>query len=759
MHPHIGDQPILDAILPMVPVHDLAQEESLGLRRGATAVCISAFGTVDLLADSFASVLANTEPEIAVVLVGDADSAPRLRPLLEELVAEGRWPRTVHYLRQQGDDVRLVRSINAGLQAAAPADVIVLLGDCIVGAGWAQALRAAAYSESRVVTASALSSTGTMLSVPFHDPPGSLGSPGAMVNEAGEALRSRSPPQHPDTPTCAPYCVYIRRSALELVGSFDTALSPDDGPEVDFAQRCLLHGLRHVVADDVLVVRRHDSPVRSGDATQEPQGRHHAAIEDRYPYYDAWLSEVREDRYSPLTRRLVSAAAAIQGTSVTIDGRCLTEPATGPALATLELIAALDAHTNARLRVLAPPEFGFYASQLIGGRPQIEVLPPAELSGDVAATDIAHRPYQISSAEDALLLRRLGQRTVVTQHDTVDWRTPGYFQTHGDWRQYRRLVAATLASADQVIFASRSVAQDARILGLVDDQRISVVPEGTDRPVAKLYPTPSPPESAATIGDRPFLLCLGGDLMHQNRPFAIRLLEALTEHHGFLGHLVLAGPRATLGSSAEEEAAILAGNPTLAGLTLDLGAVTELEKRWLLAHAAALVHPTTYDGSGLLPLEAAISGTPCAFAWHTSLSELFPQHLALIVPWNARETAVRVNEVLAAGAARDRIVSGIRMAGASLTWTRSAHLHADVYSRALATPPAPASAMATEALEHTAGIEITKELGERYAAVPEELQRAALAVANRPVLRRSATTAARAGYRLRRLTRKPAHDE
>ncbi len=46
----------------------------------------------------------------------------------------------------------------------------------------------------------------------------------------------------------------MRRSALELVGDFDEAFAPGYEEEVDFSQRCIRHGLSHVLADDVFVL-------------------------------------------------------------------------------------------------------------------------------------------------------------------------------------------------------------------------------------------------------------------------------------------------------------------------------------------------------------------------------------------------------------------------------------------------------------------------------------------------------------------------
>ena len=91
-----------------------------------------------------------------------------------------------------------------------------------------------------------------------------------------------------------------------------------------------------------------------------------------------------------------------------------------------------------------------------------------------------------------------------------------------------------------------------------------VVYIGVDHASAAMpLPTPAPGGSSA-LGERPMLLCLGTDFRHKNRVFALRLLEALRDGHGWDGTLVLAGPRVSAGSSAGEEAAYLATRPELA---------------------------------------------------------------------------------------------------------------------------------------------------------------------------------------------------
>ena len=72
--------------------------------------------------------------------------------------------------------------------------------------------------------------------------------------------------------------MYVRRDALELVGALDEQLDLRAAIELDFAQRCLLSGLTHVAADDVVVERARAA--EPAPATRELA----AELRERYPY-------------------------------------------------------------------------------------------------------------------------------------------------------------------------------------------------------------------------------------------------------------------------------------------------------------------------------------------------------------------------------------------------------------------------------------------------------------------------------------------
>ena len=69
------------------------------------------------------------------------------------------------------------------------------------------------------------------------------------------------------------------------------------------------------------------------------------------------------------------------------------------------------------------------------------------------------------------------------------------------------------------------------------------------------------------------------------------------------------------------------------GLTssfVDLGPVSDPERRWLYGNAALVLFPTLYEGFGLVPFEAAAAGTACVYSSRSSVGEYLPDQGALL---------------------------------------------------------------------------------------------------------------------------------
>jgi GT2 family glycosyltransferase/glycosyltransferase involved in cell wall biosynthesis len=675
-------------------LRELAPGDALGAERGEVVVCLPVYGAPELFAECLTAVLAHTPTDVRILVADDASPDPAIHAFVASL--GDVLKHDVSYLRQP-QNLGFPGNVNAAFAAAAPADVIVLNSDCVVAAGWLEGLHRAAYSDALVATASALTNHGTILSVPDRNRP----RPGIPQSQdlayAAGAVLELSLRIYPHLPTAIGHCMYVRRQALDLVGTFDLAFSPGYGEEVDFSQRCLLHGLVHVAADDVFVLH-HSGGSFAEDGTANPvQKEHEEIIDARYPYYQRAQTAASTTAFGRLPRALASARRAIKGLSVTIDGRCLGPLVTGTQVHTLELIRALDATGEVDLRVIVQPDLGDYAAHELAARPRIRLVPHTDVHPAMEKADVAHRPYQVSNANDLLMLRCAGERQVITHQDLIAYRNPGYFPGYPQWERYQRLTRHALALADYVVFFSHHAAQDAQSEDLIDPGRVRVVYIGVDHAEPALVDGPKAPRGMSEDAERPFLLCLGTDFRHKNRVFALRLLETLGEEQGWNGTLVLAGPRVNDGSSVGEEAAYLATRPELAKAVVTLPAVDEAEKAWLLEHCAAVLYPTTYEGFGLMPFEAAHHGRPCLFASQTALAEILPGELATLVPWDPSVSAERVAHLLERPEAIQEHVLAIGRTAGRFTWQATGESLIDVY-RAAAAAPARESAQLAEEL-------------------------------------------------------------
>ena len=619
------------------------------------------------------------------------------------------------------DGVRVEPSSVAGPpdSEAIPAghDVVLVEAGVTLGLGWLERLREAA-DDLTVATASAQRFPAGRASAP----------PGTAP------MRWTAP--WPRIPAPVAGCVLARASALHLAGPLD------DG----FAARCANLALVHVLVPDVPALAD-DEPVRSpeADGREEPpaDGPRRARL---------WLG------------------AALDGVDVTIDGRSLTGVAGGTQVHTLELIRALHRTGAVRLRVAVPIDPHPSVTEALAALRGVEVLDGSRVDAHTARTSVVHRPHQVTGPQDMLLLRRLGRRIVISHQDLIGYHNPGYHAEEQLWRSYRNLTAASLQAADLVTAISAHARSDLLAEDLVPDNRVIVVALGADHLSAVPGPATAPP-AIGSLDGRPFLLVLGADLRHKNRPFAIRLLLELRDRHGWDGQLVFAGPHVDPGSSAPEEAQMLA-RPEVGQHVSDLGVVDEATKSWLLKHAAAVAYPSTHEGFGLIPFEAAAHETPSLYAHGFSLAELLPAASALIVPWDAAATAARVAPVLRDPGRAAQQVGVVRAAARELTWDRTAAALVGAYERALRSPPRDATATALRVLEAEArALEFEDRLrllyedvgglgvflvGKRAGLLPEDAQRALAGLLQRRATRRVLLGGLVAGRRARRLAGAPA---
>ena len=624
-----------------------------------------------------------------VVAVGSGVDLDRLRS-----AGEGRADRTLLVL-EADDGGALARALNLLAELAPRADLALISARYAVGPRWLERLSDAARSDTSVATAPAVTHDRALPS----GPQGWEGAGGSEAPEAGDAVAEQSLRLRPPIVELRPHCFVLRRPALQLAGGFDAGL-PDAEAVADWSRRISGRGLLHVLADDVFVERIAD---REEPATQTSHGPG--------PDLGSKLEELQHSDERAVLRRAVHAVQlAMRELSVTIDGRGLNTAGGGTATYVVELVLALARRDGVRLRVVMPPDPFPDVRDAFGEEPAIETVDYEQAVGGVQRTDVVHRPQQVFTSDDLALLRLLGERIVVTHQDLIAYRLPGYHATVQDWDAYRRTTRLALGAADGVVFFSEHARDDALREDLIDPARSNVVGIGGDQIWRREPPEPRPP-AGLDPDERGFLLCLGSNYAHKNRPFAIELAAALAHRHGWDGRLVLAGAHVAYGSSRRAEAEALARSGDPDKLAIDLGPVDESGRAWLYERAAAVAYPSVYEGFGIPPFEAARAGIPCLYAPQASLVELAGPEGATLVPWDAEQSADAVLPLLSDGPARAGQVAALRDACARTRWSEVAANLVDTYRQAIRSPARMGSPSAWDALRRE---QFLAELGGLY---------------------------------------------
>jgi glycosyltransferase involved in cell wall biosynthesis len=248
-----------------------------------------------------------------------------------------------------------------------------------------------------------------------------------------------------------------------------------------------------------------------------------------------------------------------------------------------------------------------------------------------------------------------GSRTpqVITVVDLAFERLPGCFDR--GYRNYAHLAhRAAARRARQVIAISETTASDLRECWRVDacvallgpGQVLPQVPEG------------GAPEHFLYVGD---------DEPRKN-------LATLLEAYG----------RYRLRASDPLDL-VLAGSATGApapGVRLERGPSPERIAA-LLASAAALVHPSLYEGFGMTPLEAMRSGTPVLAARSPGVVEICADAVLYTDPFDADGFAARMAQLAGDRPLRERLAGLGQARAREFSWASCAQSHVEAYSLAL----------------------------------------------------------------------------
>jgi GT2 family glycosyltransferase/glycosyltransferase involved in cell wall biosynthesis len=210
-------------------------------------VVIPIYNAHDDLVRCIDSVLRCTAGEYRLLLIDDASPDDRIAPLLHGLALEQPHIRVMANPRNLG----FIGTVNRAF-AETTGDVILLNSDTIVTQGWLSKMLSCAASDPRIATITPFSNNAEICSYPemCGNHPWMAGDDPELPNRALELASRRD---YPDLPTAVGFCMYIRRTALEVVGKFDERYGLGYGEENDFCRRLATSGFRNVLLDDTFV--------------------------------------------------------------------------------------------------------------------------------------------------------------------------------------------------------------------------------------------------------------------------------------------------------------------------------------------------------------------------------------------------------------------------------------------------------------------------------------------------------------------------
>jgi len=600
------------------------------------------------------------------VLVGSPDES-----LLEPLQVDSRV-QTVY----SASAVALVNLASERWNAAVAAcdEPVLVAGDAFHPA------LAAMAADLRVVVVCAWSNCGGYLSFPRRNVAGSHQIENLDEHLITQRLRELGPAPRmvPISLARGPLTVISRTGITAAGGLVENPFASLDVAVAEFGQRAARRGLLTVLDATTFVMRPFDLGLHDPDVFDRTDVR--SWLTARHPFYEALYRQEQADAESALGIAHSLATAKVLGLTVLIDGSCLGPLEMGTQVNLVNLVRALADRNDVREVVVSMPgAVPSYAVTAFGNRKIRSVHSalgefPAGIHGH-----IVHRPFQPDSPMPLHNWRRAAPRLCVTLQDLIAYRNGSYHPDGTHWLRYRHHLAVAAAQADGVLTISRDVAETVRDEQLrVDADRLWPIPLGTDHLTGDEPMRPPTIALQHGFAAREFLFVLGTNYSHKNRDLAVHAWNELRGRGHDIG-LVLVGAAVPYGSSRHYEALAHATDEQ----AILLADVTSEERNWLLRHAVAVVYPTSAEGFGFVPFEAARFGTPTVAVSFGPLSEVGAQPEVAAESWSPADIADAIEQLVVSPERRAAAVRQTLAAGTEFTWEATAASLVDAYRATL----------------------------------------------------------------------------
>ena len=540
-----------------------------------------------------------------------------------------------------------------------------------------------ALDDPRVASVSFLANAAGFLSFPHRNNP--VSHQVESLDESSIALRLRStPPAGAPVPIAVPggCAVLLSRHAMSAVGPLEeTPTGRVELAVADWSLRARRRGFQDLLDPTTYYSRPYDLDMAATSTWLDVAERRWLFA--RHPFAAAHYDDERDSLRSPMAAAMNAARAKVLGLRVLIDGSCLGAKQMGTQVHTLSLVQALaDRPDVVSVAVALATDVPDYARATLSHPKVRAAFCPAGDVTPLGPVDVVHRPYQPDGPLDLHSWRKTGHRTVITIQDLIAYQVGSYQPTDARWLEYRAHLRDVAREVDGVVCFSHDVRRQLELEQVpVDPSRTYVIEMGTDHLTGD-EPGRIPRDLARRgfVAGR-FALVLGATYAHKNRDLAMQAHRTLRAR-GHRLSLVLVGAAVPHGSSRLHESQSGAYDDDV----YVIPDVDSAERNWLLRHAELVLYPTSAEGFGLVPYEAARFGTPSVLVPFGPLRETSGELPVEAADWSPEALADAAERLLTDPGLVPKQLSAALDAGSRYTWAGTAERMTVMYRTLLARP-------------------------------------------------------------------------
>ena len=186
-------------------------------------------------------------PDARIIAINDASPDEGMQNMLEQLAI--RWPNVFVVLKNE-NNLGFVATVNRGLAYFSQHDAVLLNSDVIVPQDWLGRLTEEAYSRENVGTVTPFTNNATICSFPYFLQENKK--PFDLDVDLIDAVFRHEKLACIEAPTGVGFCMYIRRSCLNIIGYLnEEKFGRGYGEENDLCQRALKSGWLNLISPNM----------------------------------------------------------------------------------------------------------------------------------------------------------------------------------------------------------------------------------------------------------------------------------------------------------------------------------------------------------------------------------------------------------------------------------------------------------------------------------------------------------------------------